>query len=195
MKLKLIKMKCVQSTNSVALKLIKKNHLKPTLITSVMQTKGRGTMGKKWISQKDNLFISIFFEIDQRKVSFKQYALLNAHLFKKIMEKFILRKIDIKWPNDLLIKKEKICGILQEVIYFKNKSFLIIGAGINTNNSPVIKNYKTTSLSDIEKKKIDNNKILKEIKKDYEKFINQTKKYTFIKLKKEILKKNELPSW
>jgi BirA family biotin operon repressor/biotin-[acetyl-CoA-carboxylase] ligase len=195
MKLKLIKMKCVQSTNSVALKLIKKNHLKPTLITSVMQTKGRGTMGKKWISQKDNLFISIFFEIDQRKVSFKQYALLNAHLFKKIMEKFILRKIDIKWPNDLLIKKEKICGILQEVIYFKNKSFLIIGAGINTNNSPVIKNYKTTSLSDIVKKKIDNNKILKEIKKDYEKFINQTKKYTFIKLKKEILKKNELPSW
>ena len=195
MKLKLIKMKCVQSTNSVALKLIKKNHLKPTLITSVMQTKGRGTMGKKWISQKDNLFISIFFEIDQRKVSFKQYALLNAHLFKKIMEKFILRKIDIKWPNDLLIKNEKICGILQEVIYFKNKSFLIIGAGINTNNSPVIKNYKTTSLSDIVKKKIDNNKILKEIKKDYEKFINQTKKYTFIKLKKEILKKNELPSW
>jgi len=195
MKLKLIKMKCVQSTNSVALKLIKKNHLKPTLITSVMQTKGRGTMGKKWISQKDNLFISIFFEIDQRKVSFKQYALLNAHLFKKIMEKFILRKIDIKWPNDLLIKKEKICGILQEVIYFKNKSFLIIGAGINTNNSPVIKNYKTTSLSDIVKKKIDNNKILKEIKKNYEKFINQIKKYTFIKLKKEILKKNELPSW
>ena len=41
--------------------------LKPTLITSLKQTKGRGTMGKKWISKKGNLFISIFFEINQKK--------------------------------------------------------------------------------------------------------------------------------
>ena len=65
---------------------------------------------------------------------------------------------------------------------------MIVGAGINTNKSPVIKKYKITSISSILKKKVDNNAVLKEIKKNYEKFINQTKKYTFIKLKKEILK-------
>ena len=188
MKLKIIKMKRVQSTNKTALMLIKSKKSQPTLITSLVQTKGRGTMGKKWVSKKGNLFISIFFEINQRRINFKQYALLNAYLLRDILAKFTHKKIDIKWPNDLLIKSEKICGILQEVVNFNTKTFLIIGAGINTNSSPAIKNYKATSLSSILNKKINNNKILVEIRKDYEKFILQTKKYNFTEIKKKILK-------
>ena len=188
MKLKIIKMKQVQSTNNVALNLIKKRHLKPTLITALIQTKGRGTMGKKWISQKGNLFVSIFFEINQQRINFREYALLNAYLFKNIITKISKRKIDIKWPNDLLIKKEKICGILQEVVNFNRKTYLIVGAGINTNSSPIIKNYKTTSLDSILRKKVNNNKILKEIHKEYKKFIYQTEKYNFKELKGKMLK-------
>ena len=181
-------MKSVKSTNNVALKLIKKKKLKPTLITALDQTNGRGTMGKKWISKKGNLFVSIFFEINQRKVNFKQYVLLNAYLLRNIIKKFTKKKIDIKWPNDLLIKKAKICGILQEVVSSNAKTFLIVGAGINTNSSPLIKNYKATSLKSILNKKINNDKILKEIKKDYEKFIHQIEKYNFTELKRKILK-------
>ena len=154
MRLKIIKMKQVQSTNNIALKLIKNKKFQPTLIISLTQTKGRGTMGKNWISQKGNLFISISFEINQKKINFKQYALLNAYLFKNIITKFTKKKIDIKWPNDLLFKKQKICGILQEVINFNTKTFLIVGAGINTNSTPIIKNYKATCLSSILKKKL-----------------------------------------
>ena len=87
MKLKIIKRKKVTSTNNLALKLIKKNFSKPTLIISQTQTNGRGTMGKKWVSIKGNLFISIFFEINQNKINFSQYALLNAYLFKNIIKK------------------------------------------------------------------------------------------------------------
>ena len=188
MRLKLIKMKCVKSTNNVALKLIKKNQLKPTLITTALQTRGRGTMGKKWVSQKGNIFFSIFFEINPRKLNFKQYAILNAYLLKKIITKFTMKKIEIKWPNDLIFNKEKLCGILQEVINLNNKTFLIIGAGINTNFSPLIKNYKSTSISNIIKKKINNKKILTEIKKGYEKFLLQKNKYNFTELKKHLNK-------
>jgi BirA family transcriptional regulator, biotin operon repressor / biotin---[acetyl-CoA-carboxylase] ligase len=189
MRLKIIKMKKVQSTNDIALKLIKKGELKPTLITSITQTKGRGTMGKNWISQKGNLFMTIFFEINQKKIDFRQYTLLNAYLFKKIITKFSKKKINIKWPNDLLIKNYKICGILQEVINFKSKTFLIIGVGVNTNSSPVIKNYKTTSLRSILKKRINNNAILKKIQVEYEKFIPQAQKNIFVYFKRNILKK------
>ena len=188
MKLKIIKRKKVTSTNNLALKLIKKNFSKPTLIISQTQTNGRGTMGKKWLSIKGNLFISIFFEINQNKINFSQYALLNAYLFKNIIRKFTKKKIDIKWPNDLLIKKEKICGILQEVVSLNSKTFLIIGAGINTNSSPIIKNYKTTSLSSILNKKVNNDKILKEIKKVYENFTKQIKNFSFTELKIKIQK-------
>ena len=40
-------------------------------------------MGKKWISQKGNLFISIFFEINE-KVNFKQFAIMNAIILEKL---------------------------------------------------------------------------------------------------------------
>lgn len=188
MKLKIIKMKQVQSTNNMALKIIKKGKFKPTLITSLIQTKGRGTMGKKWISQKGNIFISIFFEINQHRINFREYALLNAYLIKGVVSNLTKKKIDIKIPNDLLIKKKKICGILQEIISLDSRTFLIVGLGINTNKSPIIKNYKTTSLSSILRRKVDNNDILKKIQKAYEKFIPQTAKYNFIKLKRKILK-------
>ena len=70
MKIKLFKFKSVKSTNDVALKLIKNNSTKPALIFSHKQSKGRGTMGKKWISTKGNLFISIFFRINSKKINF-----------------------------------------------------------------------------------------------------------------------------
>ena len=49
MKLRSLKFKSVKSTNDIAYKLIKKKNIKPSIIISEKQTKGRGTMGKKWI--------------------------------------------------------------------------------------------------------------------------------------------------
>ena len=85
MKIKLIKFKRVKSTNDIAIKLIKSNKIQPTLIFSEKQTKGRGTRGKKWISAKGNLFISVYFEIDQKKINFKRFAILNAFIIRKLI--------------------------------------------------------------------------------------------------------------
>ena len=60
MKIKLIKFKNVRSTNDIAIQLIKKKKTKPTLISSEKQSKGRGTMGKKWISHSiPRCFVSL----------------------------------------------------------------------------------------------------------------------------------------
>ena len=187
MKIKLIKFKSVKSTNDIAIKLIRKEKVHPTLIFSEIQTKGRGTMGKKWISQKGNLFISIFFEIDQKRINFKQFAILNAFLLRKLLSKFISKKIKIKWPNDLLYKKEKISGILQEVITYNQKNYLIVGIGVNTNVAPKNKSFSSTSLKNIIDRKIDNKKILKNIKNNYEKFLIEIKKLSYKKLKKKMI--------
>tara|TARA_B100000945_G_scaffold260051_1_gene218096 strand:+ start:378 stop:944 length:567 start_codon:yes stop_codon:yes gene_type:complete len=187
MKIKLIKFKSVKSTNDIAIKLIRKEKVQPTLIFSETQTKGRGTMGKKWISQKGNLFISIFFEIDQKRINFKQFAILNAFLLRKLLSKFISKKIKIKWPNDLLYKKEKISGILQEVITYNQKNYLIVGIGVNTNIVPKNKSFSSTSLKNIIDRKIDNKKILKNIKNNYEKFLIEIKKLSYKKLKKKMI--------
>ena len=184
MKLKLLRFNSVKSTNDIAIRLIKKKVKKPSLIFSKNQTKGRGTMGKKWISKKGNLFLSIFFEIKQKKINFKRFAILNAYLLKRIFSKQFSNKIKIKWPNDLLIKKKKICGILQEVLKNGKKNFLIIGIGINTNFNPITKQFNSISLKDITKKKINNKKLLENIKKEYENLLRRLKTYSFQKLKK-----------
>jgi len=183
MKIKIKNYKKVKSTNDVAMKLIKRNILEPTLITTEKQTNGRGRIGKKWISLKGNLFITLFFEFDQKKINFKQFAFLNALLLKKVISKIISKKIKIKWPNDLLFNKLKFCGILQEVIKFNDFDYLIVGIGLNTNIVPQNKSFKSTCLKNILNKKIDNQKILKKIVIAYEKFLGEKNKLSFSDLK------------
>ena len=185
MRIKIKKYKKVKSTNDIALKLIKQNSLEPTLIITEKQTKGRGRIGKKWISKKGNLFISLFFNFDQRKINFQQFAILNAFLLKKVISKYIAKKIKIKWPNDLLFNKHKFCGILQEVVKFNNFDYLIVGIGINTNVAPLNKSFKSTCLKNILNKKINNNKILKNIIIAYEKFLKEKNKLSFSDLKRK----------
>ena len=183
MKIKIKKFKKVKSTNDIALKLIKKNISEPMLITTEQQTNGRGRFGRRWISRKGNLFISIFFKFDQRKINFKQFSILNALLLKNVISNFTSEKIRIKWPNDLLLNKQKFCGILQEVIKFNSFDYLIVGIGLNTNIVPQNENFKSTSLNNILNKKIDNQKILKNIKVVYEKFLKDKDKLSFLNLK------------
>ena len=183
MKIKIKNYKKVKSTNDVAIKLIKRNILEPTLITTEKQTNGRGRIGKKWISLKGNLFITLFFKFDQKRINFKQFAVLNAFLLKKVISNIISKKIKIKWPNDLLFNKLKFCGILQEVIKFDNFEYLIVGIGLNTNTVPQNKSFKSTCLKNILNKKIDNQKILKKIVIAYEKFLGEKNKLSFSDLK------------
>ena len=184
MKLISLKFKSVKSTNDIAHKLIKKKKTSPTIILSEKQTEGRGTMGKKWISNKGNLFLTIFFDMTKKKIDFKKFAILNAYLLKSIFVKKFTKKIKIKWPNDLLFEGKKICGILQETVINDEKKFLIIGIGINTNLKPKNSSFLSTSLKHITKKNIDNKKLFIIIKKKYEKFLLKTNQNTFSELKK-----------
>lgn len=183
MKIKIKRFRSVKSTNDIAIKMIKKNIFEPTIIFSEQQTRGRGTMGKKWISLKGNLFVSIFFKLNHIKVNFKQFAILNALLLRDLFSKNLSKDIKVKWPNDLLYNNQKICGILQEVISHKKFKFLIVGIGLNTNTAPKNKSFKSTSLKNIANKAMDNKKILKNIKKGYEILLKEAKKYPFSKLK------------
>ena len=172
MKLKIIKFKRVKSTNDKAIKLIQSGKAISGLVISDLQTNGRGTMGKKWISKKGNVFISIFFKVNLTKIKIENFLIINAKIIKKK-------------PNDLLIENKKICGILQEVIEFKNDKFLITGVGINTSITPTDKKFTSTCLQEKKKKIIKNLNIIKKLKNAYEKMIKELENnnFTFIKNK------------
>ena len=175
MKLRIFKFKKVKSTNNTAIRIIKNSNLNFGMVYSEAQNNGRGQYGKKWISYKGNLFVSLFFKIDKLKISFKKLTRLNCLLVRKIISNHYKKKIVFKKPNDLLINKKKICGILQETLIKFDRKYLILGIGINLVKSPHIKNYPTTSLSEVLNKKVSINKIRDEIKKIFE--IKFTKLY------------------
>ena len=171
MKLKKYLFKSVTSTNDIAIKKIKKGaHL--GIIIAKKQTRGRGRYGNKWIYLKNNLFISVFFKLSN-KISLKKLTAVSCKIVKNSIIKLLNKKITIKKPNDLLINKKKVCGILKETIFFKNKKFAIIGIGINLDRSPIIDNYPTTYLNFFSKKKITSFKVYNEIKKNFENYLKK----------------------
>ncbi len=166
MKLEKFFYKKVNSTNDVAIKKIKKGHV-AGIIVSKEQNKGRGQHGKKWISIKGNLFLTIFFKIKQNK-SLKKITSFNCTIIRKILSKIFKVKISIKLPNDLLINKKKFCGILQETIFFNKNKFLIVGIGINLLKNPNIYEYPATNLLKEKGFKFSKTEIVNRIKKGYE---------------------------
>ena len=169
MKLKKFYHKKVNSTNNTALNHISKGIEQGIIITDI-QTKGKGQMGKNWISFKGNLFISVFFQI-KKKLRLNKMIKTNNAIIKKCLQKFTNYKIKIKLPNDMLINNQKICGILQETVFKGHKKFLVVGIGINIDKSPKIENYPTNFINFFTKKKVKKLDLIKEISNTYEKKI------------------------
>ena len=173
MKLKQFNFKKVISTNQTAIRLIKNLNCEFGLIFSETQTNGRGQYGRKWISYKGNIFMSIFYKLDKINLSINSLTKKNCFLVKKVISKCYKKIIIFKPPNDLLINKKKICGILQEKIEKSDKKYLVVGIGINLIKSPNLSNYLTTNLLDVTNRKINKKKIEKDLKITFEKFLSK----------------------
>ncbi len=165
MKFKKFYYKRVSSTNDLAIKKINSG-ITSGIIVADYQNKGRGQHGKKWLSFKGNLFLTIFFKI-KKNINIKKITSFNCKILKKILFDYIKKTISIKPPNDLLINKKKVCGILQEIKFRKEARFIIIGIGINLIKNPKIKNYPTTNILKETGIKINKYDLIKNIDKSY----------------------------
>ena len=187
MHFEIFKYKKVKSTNDIAINLIKQKKKVAGCVLAKIQTKGRGTRGKKWVSTEGNFFGTIFFRLDKKYPKFHEFSIINPIIISSVIQHFCRKKdISLKWPNDILVNKKKICGILQELITINNIQFLVIGIGINVLSNPYIKNiYKTTNIFKESKKKPSMDKIIKLIISSYKKFFTNLNNYNFYKFKKK----------
>ena len=94
-------------------------------------------------------------------------------MVKKVLQKYYKKKIFFKKPNDLLINKKKISGILQETTFASGNKFLIVGIGVNLIKSPEIKSYPTTNLSKLINKPINKINFENELKEIFEKNLSR----------------------
>lgn len=144
-----IKLQTINSTNDYTLSLKDSTVFKEGLVvTANYQSCGYGQRGKVWQSNTDeNLLLSVIIEpnikIDEQFLISKIVSLSVCDLLKSF-------DIDaeIKWPNDILVLKQKIAGILiQNKLHGNYITHSVIGLGFNVNQL-VFKTYspKATSL-------------------------------------------------
>ena len=187
MKIETFKFKSVTSTNDVAINLIKEKKKKIGCIYADIQTRGRGTRGRKWVSAHGNLFGSIFFPLRKNYPPFNEFSIINPVIISSVIEHFCeKKKISFKWPNDVFLNGKKICGILQELITLNSKKFLIIGIGLNVISNPNINNkYQATNILLETRKKPSIKKIINLIISSYEKFFFNLNSYNYKDFKKK----------
>ena len=173
MNLKQFNFKKVKSTNLTAIRLIKSSKNEFGIVITETQSKGKVQYGRKWISYKGNIFLSFFYKLENINIPLDSLTKKNCFLVKDVISKYYKKKITFKVPNDLLINKKKICGILQEKIEKSKKTYLIVGIGFNLVKNPNIPNYSATNLFKVTNQKINKKKFIKELKITFEKFLSK----------------------
>ena len=64
---------------------------------------------------------------------FASLSVLSAYSVLKVLKSYVIEDLSIKWPNDVYVRDDKICGILLEAISREKMEALIRGIGINVN--------------------------------------------------------------
>ena len=122
------------STNAAALDLAEKNR-EGLVILSDSQEKGRGRLGRLWISPPGvNIYMSIILKPETNPGDATLITLMTAVACSIALRKATGLEVRIKWPNDLTVADKKLGGILTELkIYQKKIDFAVVGIGINVN--------------------------------------------------------------
>lgn len=105
------------------------------LVVAEEQSNGRGRMGKKWHSPpKSGIWMSLILRPSIPLAHASHLTLLASVAVQEALELETLLSVSIKWPNDLLINKKKVCGILTELRGEQDQiHYVIVGIGMNVN--------------------------------------------------------------
>jgi len=173
MYVKKIHLKKIGSTNDFALQNMDSLEDK-TVIFADMQTQGKGRNERIWISERNNLFVSLVLKPDydmDKKNTLHSLTHYSAVVLARILEKNYSVKPAIKWPNDILIDGKKIAGILVEsVVQGKCLQGVIVGIGVNLNyrqNQLEKIDQPATSLNVLLKKEISRDQFLKYLVREF----------------------------
>ncbi len=150
-----LRFKSLDSTNDMAKRIADNGIGHGTIIIADSQTNGRGRKGKKWISESGNLYMSAILEPDINMAISPQLSFVTSLAIRDVLKKHLSKQnIELKWPNDVLIDRKKISGILIESYIKNNKQYIIIGIGVNVNSFPMDIDYPAISLYEYDVKNL-----------------------------------------
>lgn len=105
-----------------------------TVIIAELQTAGKGTHGRVWHTKADNIAMTLILKPEININKLEGFTVAIAENIRQSIKELYGIELEIKLPNDLLLNKKKICGILTEVVTIKEiVKEIFIGVGFNVN--------------------------------------------------------------
>jgi len=122
----------IDSTQNFAIEIASNSKENGTVVISQKQIRGRGRLGRKWISPVGGIWLSIVFHPKFDISMSTLFPIAASVALSNTIEKVIRKKSEVKWPNDVTIKGKKVAGMLIDVSIQSNKiENLVLGVGIN----------------------------------------------------------------
>lgn len=142
----------VGSTNTECLERARNGALSGLWITADRQTGGRGRRGRAWFSEPGNLYASLLLidpaPMDRLASLPLAVAVAVQDAISRVMP-LDAPEVLVKWPNDILIERRKVCGILIEGESLPDgRHALVVGIGINVSVAPDAGLYPVATLRD-----------------------------------------------
>jgi len=175
------------STNDVAHRLAQSGSPEGTVVFSESQSKGRGRMGRHWVSPKGKgIYFSLILRPDVSPAEAPKITLMSAVAVAAAVRKITNLSALIKWPNDILVNDRKVCGILTEMSAEVNTvSYIVLGIGINVNTGVEHLPKEATSLKHEIGKEISRVELAREILRELERQYHIFKEKGFKKIIEE----------
>lgn len=147
---KIVYKEVVDSTNAEVRRRAEEGENDGLLVVADEQTSGKGRRGRAWESPKGtNLYFSMLLKPDFTPDKASMITLVAAYSVATAIRKATGLDAKIKWPNDIVVGKKKICGILTEMSMERDYiHHVVVGIGINVNeeNYPAELEQMATSL-------------------------------------------------
>lgn len=141
------------STNDEAKRLAALGEPEGTVIVADTQTAGRGRSGRHWLTPPGAaIALSVILRPQTALVHPTQISLLGGLAALEGIRQVTALPLQLKWPNDVLVRGKKVAGVLAEAGFGGNVlEYVVLGIGVNVNGAPppdLKLDYATTSLMD-----------------------------------------------
>ncbi|MBS3810585.1 MAG: biotin--[acetyl-CoA-carboxylase] ligase [Halanaerobiales bacterium] len=138
----------ITSTNELALNLTRDESKEGLVILSEEQTRGRGRLNRNWYSKKEEgLWFSLILKPEKKIERLPLLTLIGALAVHSAINKLDIKTV-LKWPNDILYKNKKLCGVLsQSKIKGSKLERAVVGIGINVNQKKFPDDIKKQAIS------------------------------------------------
>jgi BirA family biotin operon repressor/biotin-[acetyl-CoA-carboxylase] ligase len=164
----------IGSTNDAAADWARQGAADFSLVIADEQVQGRGRAGRKWITKPGSaLAFSLILRASAKETaalsrSTARLTGLGALAVNQVLREKYALPAQIKWPNDVLVNRRKLCGVLAEADWIGNQlSSVILGIGINIATHAVPADgslvYPATSVEQESKQRVDRVILLRQV--------------------------------